>query len=703
MNKEIFKLMHPTSVAIIGASTKAGSVGNELVLRATEAGFEGKLVTINPKANEICGVPCYPSIAKVPFAIDTAIIAVPAGEVLNVMQECNQAGCKHVVIISSGFKEAGEEGRAMEQQIADFANQNDMTVIGPNCLGVVNTDPNFNFNGCFAPLQPLSGGIGLATQSGALASGIINILPSLRIGLSQMISLGNQCQINSIDVLQAWENDDSVKVILLYLESLPNEREFREVAGRISLKKPILVIKSGRSKRGAKASVSHTGSLAGDDTTVNGLFASCGVIREINLRDLFNSAHVLSKCPMPKGENLAIITNAGGPGIIATDCASDYGVELSNLTEDTKSKLRAVLSPSASVNNPIDVIASATPEQYEASADILLNAGEVDILFVIYLYITGKNDITIMKSLEKLRAKHPDKPIVAMLMTTPDFNNELATELPDCTIPTFDSIDNAMRSIRRLVERRRYLLEHKNAEKVTLNVERAGTEKILLSANQAGIKQLTTLTSLQVFENYGLPLPKFGNAQSIADAKRIANEIGYPVVLKMSSKTVTHKSDVGGVITNIKSEAELVEHWSRLMDRLHEAKIIDSLDGIVVMQQVKGSSRELVAGIVNKNGTHQMMFGLGGIFVEALNEIAFRPCPLTPLDARKLIEATKAKNILGNLRGNSAADLDLLANCLLALSQLVADFPQICEIDANPIMVDERGNILVVDARIVLE
>ena len=702
MNRDLFKLMHPSSVAIIGASTKAGSVGNELILRATEARFTGRLVAINPKADEICGVPCYPNIGAVPFVVDTAIIAVPAPAVLGVMQECNAAKCKNVVIISSGFKETGEVGKAMENQIREYADENDMVVVGPNCLGIINTDSKFNLNACFAPLQPTVGSIGFATQSGALASGIINMLPSLKIGLAQMISLGNQCQINSIDALRAWENDDKIKVILMYLESIPNEQEFREVATRISLKKPILVIKSGRSARGAKASVSHTGSLAGDDTTVNGLFASCGVIREIDLRDLFSAAQVMSKCPVPRGENLAIITNAGGPGIMATDSASDFGINLANLTDETKAKLRSVLSPAASVNNPVDVVASATAEQYEKSAEILLDAKEVDILFVIYLYITGKNDIRIMEALERLKQKHSEKPIVAMLLTTTNFDRELSEALPNCSIPTFDSIANAMLGVARLVERKRYLDERGTEEKVNLKVNKEATAQILAEAKADGISQLTTLQSLQIFANYGLPTPKFGNAQSIADAKRIANKIGYPVVLKMSSKTVTHKSDVGGVVTNIKSEAELIEHWTRLMDRLREAKIIETLDGVVVMQQIKGASRELVAGIVNKNGTHQMMFGLGGIFVEALKEIAFRPCPLTPLDATKLIDSTKAKNILGNLRGNSAADKTELRDCLLKLSQLVTDFPEINEIDANPIMISEKGEISVVDARIVL-
>jgi len=702
MKRDLFKLMHPSSVAIIGASTKPGSVGNELILRATEARFAGRLVAVNPKSDEICGVPCYPKIADVPFVIDTAVIAVPAPKVLGVIVECNHANCKNVVIISSGFKETGAEGRALEDEIRAYADENDMTIVGPNCLGIVNFSPELNLNVCFAPLQPVAGSVGFATQSGALASGIINMLPSLKIGLAQMISLGNQCQINSIDVLRTWENDDEINVILLYLESIPDEREFREVASRISLKKPILVIKSGRSKRGAQASVSHTGSLAGDDTTVNGLFASCGVIREIDLRDLFSSAQVLSKCPIPTGENIAIITNAGGPGIMATDSASDFGLNLADLSDKTKAKLRSVLSPSASVNNPVDVVASATAEQYEESAKILLDAKEVDILFVIYLYITGKNDIKIMSALENLKRTHPNKPIITMLLTTTNFDKELAQALPNCTIPTFDSIAEAMLGLSRLVDRKRYLDEHTSASKTQLLVDKESTRKILDYAKSQKISQLTTLQSLQIFANYGLAIPKFGNAQSVADAKRIASQIGYPVVLKMSSKTVTHKSDIGGVVTNIKTEEELVEHWNRLLDRLHQAKLIDSLDGIVVMQQIKGANRELVAGVIKKNGTHQMMFGLGGIFVEALHEIAFRPCPLTLFDAKQLIHSSKAQNILGNLRGLGAVDENKLLDCLLRLSQLVTDFPEINEIDANPIMIDKNGEISVVDARIVL-
>lgn len=699
--KDLYKMLHPKSVAIVGASAKVGSVGNELMKRLIEADFNGSIYPINPKNLEVEGIACYPTVLDVKKDIDVAIIAVPAGAVLGVLEQCATAKITNAVIISSGFKETGEEGKILENKIAEFANANNINIIGPNCLGIVNMADDIRFNGCFAPIKPVAGTIGFATQSGALASGIINILPTLNVGIAQMVSLGNQCQINALDVLEMWENDDHIQQILMYMESIPDPVRFREIATRISYKKPILIIKSGRSERGAKASVSHTGSLAGDDTTATGLFATSGVIRELYLRDLFNSAQVLAKCPIPKGDNLAIVTNAGGPGILATDTANDYKIPLANLSDSTKQKLRDVLPPQASVNNPVDVIASATAEQYCDAMKILLSAREVDILLVIYLYITGKNDIAITKYLEDLKKKYPNKPIVAVYMTTPDFEDEARATIPNWDIPTFRFMVDAIRGIKRLVERKAFL--ESGAEKTpVLKVNKERAQKILDNAKTQGITQLTTMQSLQIFDAYGLPLPKFGIAQSLKEAKDIANQISYPVVLKLSSKTVTHKSDIGGVITNIKSDEELGFWWNRLVDRLNKAGLVDSLDGIVVMQQVQGANRELVAGVVKKGDVHQMMFGLGGIFVEALHEVTFRPCPLSIQDASDLINGTKAKNIMGFVRGGMATDMQVVKETLLRMSQLVTDFPEINEIDANPLMIDDKGRLLVVDARIVL-
>ncbi len=700
--RDLTKMMHPKSIAIIGASPKQSSVGNELLKRATEAHFNGQIFAVNPKYNEIEGVPCYPNIVNIPTPIDVAIIATPAATVLGVVKDCNSVNVKNVIIVSSGFKEIGEQGKILQDEIVNFANANNINVLGPNCLGVINNADDVNFNGCFAPIQATKGKIGFATQSGALASGIINLLPTLKIGLAQMVSLGNQAQINILDIMEMWEQDKNVEQMLIYIESIPDNARFREIATRISKKKPILIIKAGRSERGAKASISHTGSLAGDDTTAAGLFASSGVIREIYLRDLFNTAQVFSKCPLPKGDNLAIVTNAGGPGILATDTANDYSIPLANLSDETKDKLRAVLPAQASVANPVDVIASATAEQYEAATEILLKAKEVDILLVIYLYIAGRNDIEISRHLEKLKAKYPNKPIVSVYMTTPDFDDLVKTEVPDLDIPTFNFMVDAIHGISRLIERKNYLAQ---GNKITpiLPVNQKRANEIFENAKAQGIKQLTTMQSLQVFDAYGLPLPKFGIAQTLKEAKDIADQIGYPVVLKLSSKTVTHKSDIGGVITNIKSEEELGFWWNRLVDRLNKANLVESLDGIVVMQQVSGANRELVAGIIKKGDTHQLMFGLGGIFVEALKEIAFRPCPLTLQDAENLIDATKAKNIMGFVRGGMATDLRIVAETLLRLSQLVTDFPEITEIDANPLMIDDKGRLICVDARIVTE
>jgi len=416
---------------------------------------------------------------------------------------------------------------------------------------------------------------------------------------------------------------------------------------------------------------------------------------------MFNVAHVFDACPLPRGPRVAILTNAGGPGILATDCAERSNLPLADLSERTQKNLKAVLNPQASVANPVDVIADASAEQYEAAADILLSAGEVDILFVIYLYIAGKNDIEISKYLEEMRKKHPSKPIVAVFMTTENYPTEIKQVLPTYSIPTFNFVDQAMHCVERLVERAKFLSSLRTPTPM-FKTSPAKVVDVLAHAQEHGVKNLSTLQSLKIFSAYGLPLPQFGAATNLAEAKRLAKQIGYPVVLKISSITVTHKSDIGGVVTNIKTEEELTKKWQELTAKLKANNLLQSLDGIIVMQQIKGSNRELVAGIVERQGVHHMMFGLGGIFVEALSEITFRPCPLTIRDVDELITSTKAKNILGNLRGLKAVKQDKLRETLLRLSQLITDFPQIVELDANPIMLDENGDIKIVDARITI-
>ena len=644
---------------------------------------------------------CYKKITDVLGEIDLAIIAVPAKFVGGVLDECHLAQVENVVVISSGFKEIGGEGLELEKELQDKIEKYGINLVGPNCLGVFNADGKLNFDGCFAPTIPMVGKIGFATQSGALAGGVFNISEAKRVGFGQMVSLGNQTDVNALDVLEQWENDDNIDEILLYLESIQNPQKFRKVATRVARKKPILAIKSGRSEQGAKAAASHTGSLAGSDSAANGLLESCGVIREINLREMFNDAQVLEKCPLPKGKRLGIITNAGGPGILATDCAFDYKLEVPTFSDEMQQKLQTLTLPQASRKNPVDLVASASMQHYLDVANEMLKSDEIDMLLVIYLYITGRHDIDIQKSLEELKQKYPQKPIVVSYMTNPDFFEKVKTEIKNPGVPMFDDVSDAIRGLSQLVRRKQFLddIKQKTPEFV---VKKECVDKIFAKAKKEARTLLTTKESLEALKAYGLNQPKWGTALNLVQAEKLSKKIGFPLVLKMSSKTISHKTDFGGVIVGIQNLSELKKAFTTLETKCKEAGVWNSLDGIIVMEQIKGSGRELVAGIAeNGNYGHQIMFGIGGIFVEALKEVAFRPCPLNARDAEALINSTKAKNIMGNIRGKKAVDETLVRDSLLKLSQFVGDFKCVKELDINPFMISEDGKFLTVDARIV--
>lgn len=702
MQNKLEKILNAKSIAIIGASNREGSVGNELVKRVLEFSYKGAIYPIHPSDKEIMGIKAYAHIGDVKKPIDMAIIAVPAKVVLGVVDECNLANVKNLVVITSGFREIGGEGAELEKQLQAKIKKYKMNMVGPNSVGTINANKNVSLDSSFTPLIPVRGKMGFATQSGALGAGTINILPSLGIGMSQMVSLGNQTDIDALDVIEYWENNDDVSQILLYLESIENPKEFRKVVSRVVKKKPVIAIKSGRSAMGAKATASHTGSLAGSDKAADALLASCGVVREIKLGDMFNTAQILGNCTLPAGRRLGILTNAGGPGILATDSAEENGLQVVALSETTREKIKKIVLPQASTANPVDIIASASCEHYQKTAEIMMKSGEIDMLLVIYLYITGKNDINVLADLEKLKKKYPDKPIASVFMTTQDFRDRISTVLQKCSVPVYTFVDDAIRGLRLLCERKEYL--EQSAQKTPVfKVDKEKVSNIISKAESEGIKQLSTLQSLQIFEAYGLPIPKYVGAQNIDDAKRFTKKYGFPVVLKMSSKKVSHKTDVGGVVLNINSERELVSEWKSLVNRLTKAGIADSLDSIVVMQQVKGK-REIVVGAVEQgNYGHQIMFGIGGIFIEVFKEVMFRPCPLTIGDAKALIKGTKAGALVKDVRGEKEVSNEVLIETLLRFSQLVTDFPNILEIDANPIMINGQGELFTVDARVNLK
>ena len=692
------KIMKPKSVAVIGASTKEHTIGSDIMKRLQEYKFNGNIYPVNPKGGVIEGLQAYTSITEVPGEVDLAIIVVNSKFVLDTIDQCHAKGIKGLVIITAGFKETGKEGAEMEKQLLAKVQEYGMRCVGPNCLGVVNTHPEIRLDGCFAETLPERGNIGFVSQSGAVGGGILNILKDLNLGFSQFISIGNQADVNAETALEYWENEEDVEQILLYMESIQNPANFRELATRISKKKPVLALKAGRSAAGASAASSHTGSLAGADKAANALLAQSGVIREYSLKNLFSTAKVFANCPIPKGNRVAIITNSGGPGIMATDAICENGMQMAPITEETKAKLRSFLPPAASVKNPIDMIASAPIEHYTQTLETVIADENVDMIMVIYLPFLGLKDIDVAKALMEIKAKNPQKPIIGVFMTKSDFFTSISEM--NVNMPFFMYAEEAAEGFARLNTQRLWM-ERPEGSIPTYNVDYAKAKEIIAQSINEGRDQLTTRESIDVLEAYGIRVCKSGFATTEEEAVAIANSIDYPVVMKMTSKTTSHKTDVGGVRVNIQSEAQLRAEYQDLIAKLTERGLIDGLEGVIIQEMVKGN-REMVCGIAtDPQYGPMMMFGLGGVFIEVMKDVTFRIAPLTDIDAKEMIKSVKAYKLLEGARGTKPAQMDQIEETLLRLSQLVNDFKFIDELDINPLLISEKtGEGIAVDGRI---
>ena len=692
------KIMKPKSVAVIGASTKPKTIGSEIMQRLRDYKFNGKIYPVNPKGGMIEGFQAYTSINEVPGEVDLAVIVVNAKFVLDTIDQCHKKGIKGLCIITAGFKETGKEGAELEKQLLQKVRDYGMRCVGPNCLGVLNTNDNVKMDATFAESLPVKGDIGFVSQSGALGGGILNILKDLNLGFAQFVSIGNQADINAETMLEYWENDDDVKQILLYMESIQNPQNFRKLASRITKKKPILALKAGRSAAGASAASSHTGSLAGADKAAAALLKQSGVIREFSLKNLFANAKAFSNCPIPKGNRVAIITNSGGPGIMATDAVCESGMQMAKITDETKEKLRSFLPSAASVKNPIDMIASAPIEHYKQTLETVLQDENVDMIAVIYLPFLGLKDIDVAQALMEIKAKNPQKPIIGVFMTTSDFFVKISNM--EVNMPFYMYAEEAAEAMTRLDQQRQWM-EKPQGSIPTYNVDKAKVETIIKNSLKEGRAQLTTLESIDVLEAYGIRACKYGLATNEEEVAKLGNEIGYPVVMKMTSKTTSHKTDVGGVVVNIKDETQLRNEYKALLQRLEAKGLLDGLEGVIIQEMVKGS-REMVCGIAtDPQYGPMMMFGLGGVFVEVMKDVTFRIAPLTDDDAMEMIKSVKAYKLLEGARGTTPAQIGQIQETLLRLSQLVNDFKFIDELDINPLLISEKtGEGIAVDGRI---
>ena len=688
-------IMKPQSIALIGASTKEHTIGSDILKRLTEY---GNLYPVNPKADAIGGLKANASVKDIEGPVDLAIIVINAKHVLSVIDECHEKGVGGLCVISAGFKESGAAGATLEAELLKKCRAYKMRCIGPNCLGVVNTHPSIRMDGCFAEALPERGDIGFVSQSGALGGGILNILKDLNIGFAQFISIGNQADVNATTAIEYWENDDDVGQILLYMESIPDPAAFRKAAERVSKKKPILALKAGRSEAGASAASSHTGSLAGSDKAADALLKQCGVIRETSLQSLFATAKVFSRSQLPVGNRIAVITNSGGPGIMAADAVSAHGLTVARLSEQTQSALREFLPAVASVKNPVDMIASAPLEHYEKTLDTVLSDPEVDAALVIYLPFLGLKDTAVAQAVCRAKEKHPDKPLIGVFMTDNAFFSTLSDAKPN--VPFFMYAEEAVDALAQLCRQSDWV-KTPAGRIPSFEFDTAKIQGLFDTLKQQGREELTTQESLAVIASCGIHVCRSKLAATEKEVLLAAREIGYPIVMKMVSETTSHKTDVGGVRVNITDEAMLRREYGDLMKKLKDKNLIEGLKGVLIQEQVRGR-REMVCGMsVDPQYGPLMMFGLGGIFVEVLKDITFRVAPLTDADAKDMVRSVRSYALLKGARGTTPANIEQIEETLLRLSQLAVKFPQVCELDINPLMISETtGEAVAVDARI---
>ena len=693
--------LQPRSVAVIGASRKRGGVSGEIFWNILSYQFNGPVYPVNARADVVQSVKAYKSVKDIPDDIDLAVITVPAKFVPQVAREAGEKGVKALVVISAGFAETGEEGRRLQEELVQICRHYGMRLIGPNCLGIVNTDPNVRLNAQFTPFVPMHGRIGFLSQSGALGVTIIDQSNKLGLGMSNFISVGNKADISANDLLLYWEEDPMTDIILLYLESFGNPRKFSRIAKRIVKKKPIIAVKSGRSAAGFRATQSHTGALVStSDVTVNALFHQSGVIRTDTIEEMFEVAALLATQPVPKGERVGIITNAGGAGILAADASEAFGLKVPELSEKTVKRLREFLPPEAGFYNPVDMIASATPENYYKAIKVVAESGEVDSLIVIFIQplLISPQDVAknILKAVKELREEGNDITVLSVFMASAGISNLL--QEGDIKIPSYPFPETAARALSKAVEYGKYLKRPEGRVPYFPDIHREDAAIIISRALSKGEEWLSPEDTWALLDAYGIPVARMKVVKDYDEAGEYAKELGVPVALKAIIEGVTHKTDVGGVKLNVKPE-EVVETARKMLEELESKGY--KVKGLIVQEMVP-RGQEMLVGV-----THDPIFGpivvtgAGGIFVELMKDISVRITPITDLDAKEMITSLKMYPILKGYRGGPEYDVEKLEEIILRIGQMVDDLSPIMEMDLNPVIVFEKGKgAKVVDARV---
>jgi acetyltransferase len=692
------EFFEPSSVAVIGASTRPGKVGHDILRNMLSSGFEGAVYPVNPRAPEILGVKCYPSVSEINGPIDLAVVVVPAPAVVPVVEECGRKGVEAAVVISAGFKEAGPEGVARERQLAETARRLGIRVIGPNCLGVMATRNGLNTT--FAAGFPERGTVSLMSQSGALATAIIDWSIQHGVGYSKFVSFGNGVDVGVVDLLRAWENDPETTVIVAYVEGLPNGPEFMEVARRVSAKKPVIVMKSGSTQAGARAVSSHTGSLAGSEQAYEAAFLQSGVIRAHSMEELFDLAVAFAYQQVPRGRRVGIVTNAGGPGIMATDAVERADLELAGLDPATVAILRTRLPEAANFYNPVDVLGDAEAERYTFGAETLLADANVDAVVAVVTPQAMTEPHETAKGLARA-AVASEKPVLSCFMGGQAMA-EAMEYLNSRHVPNYLFPERAVQALAAMVHYGEWRQEPSD-DPPSLPSDEQAVQRIFARARAEGRVNLGEIEAREVLRAYHIKVPESRVAETAEQAEKHAAEIGFPVVMKIISPDILHKSDIGGVRVSIRDPQEAIDAYELMMLRVRRYAPNAVLRGVAVQEMIQGGREVIIGSTRDPQFGPLVMFGLGGIYVEVLKDVSFRVSPFGEKHARRMIEEIRSAPLLHGARGERPCDIDAIVHCLLVVSQMVTDFPEIVEMDVNPLRVGDPGaGAVALDARITI-
>lgn len=687
----------PHSIAVIGASQNPRKIGHAILNNLLRFGFTGKIYPVNPAAPEILGLRTYSTLPEIREEISLAVIVIPALRVPDTLVECGRAGVKAAVIISAGFKESGSEGMRLEEEVKRIATENHIRILGPNCLGVINTA--HHLNATFAAGMLPEGRMSFFSQSGALGIAVLDWAIGNKIGFSKFISLGNKAELNEIDFLDYFRRDSETDVILGYIEDVVAGRKFLEVAKETTRTKPVILLKAGGTEAGARAASSHTGALAGSETAFNAAFKQTGVIRAEGIEDLFDIALSFSSRRLPSGRKLLIVTNAGGPGIIAADASERLGLELPMLSKESTDAIRPLLPPNASIYNPIDLIGDAPPERYGAVLNRAIRDPHLDG-FLVIVVPQATTDVGQTTDLIINTSEMTDRPVIASLMGEASVRGSIE-RLEVNAIPNFSYPETAVKGFKKLCDYFDWKnLDHE--EMICPAFDRGLVKTKIDNFLKTGRYQMGDDDGRVILSEYGFRFPNRGLAVNSKEASQISGKIGFPVVMKISSPDILHKTDVGGVKLNITSRKEVEDAFVEITSNVRRLMPDAFIRGVTIYEMVRGG-REVILGVTyDRTFGHMIMFGLGGIYVEVLKDVSFRIIPVTKREAWSMINETKSSALLKGARGEKPVDTEAIVESILNLSCLITEFPSIRELDINPLVAMQKGAIAL-DARIVFD